>query len=204
MAKRSNRRRESLQHPGAFEADSPISPRRADAHHGQESQNSTNRSDIRPQSYLGANDLPHAHPWGEQLAHQENLPECSSQLPWDAVCAKLSTAARPPASQRGALSAGRPWITSRPSPPYCISPICTCTVGGVHIRTMATTSNAATRKKAPFHVALFRKQTTRARSPGSAPASVPPRPGSSHGAGRNPRPGRGRSWRRRSSAPPGG
>jgi hypothetical protein len=28
-------------------------------------------------------------------------------------------------------------------------------------RTMATTSNAAMRKKTPFHVALFRKQATR-------------------------------------------
>ena len=54
MAKRSNRRWVSLHHPEAFEADSPISPHRADAHHGQESQNSTNRSDIRSQSYLAA------------------------------------------------------------------------------------------------------------------------------------------------------
>ena len=32
----------------------PISPRRADAHHGQEASPSSNRSDIRAQSHLGA------------------------------------------------------------------------------------------------------------------------------------------------------
>ena len=38
----------------AFEAEKPISPRRADAHHGQEASPSSNRSDIRAQSHLGA------------------------------------------------------------------------------------------------------------------------------------------------------
>ena len=52
MAKRSNRRGERLRIPEAFEAAKPLSPLRADAHHGQERQLcSTHRSDIRSQSH---------------------------------------------------------------------------------------------------------------------------------------------------------
>lgn len=52
MEKRSNRRWERLRTPKAHEAAKPLSPRRADAHHGQEQQQcSTNRSDIRSQSH---------------------------------------------------------------------------------------------------------------------------------------------------------
>jgi len=40
-------RRESLSSAVAFEAEKPISPRRVDAHHGQEASPSSNRSDIR-------------------------------------------------------------------------------------------------------------------------------------------------------------
>ena len=52
MAKRSNRRGERLRIPKALEAARPLSPHRADAHHGQERQLcSTYRSDIRSQSH---------------------------------------------------------------------------------------------------------------------------------------------------------
>ena len=124
MAKRSNRRRVSLLHPEAFEADSPISPRRADAHHGQESQNSTNRSDIRSQSYLVAPLLIRScKPGDRALITLPNKPAQKGSP--NGVRAKrdeLSTAARPPASVRGALPGGRPWITLRlhadpPAPP---------------------------------------------------------------------------------------
>lgn len=47
-------------------------------------------------------------------------------------------------------------------------------------------------------------ESSKSNTPDSAPASVPLRPGSSPCGGRNPRPGRGRSWRRRSSGRPGG
>ena len=118
MAKRSNRRRVSLLHPEAFEADSPISPRRADAHHGQESQNSTNRSDIRSQSYLAATLLIRSRkPRDRVLIALPNTPARTgspngARTEWD----ELSTAARPPASVRGALPGGRPWITLRLTP----------------------------------------------------------------------------------------
>ena len=52
MAKRSNRRWERLRIPEALEAAKPLSPHRADAHHGQEQlHRSTHRSDIRSQSH---------------------------------------------------------------------------------------------------------------------------------------------------------
>lgn len=158
MAKRSNRRWVSLAHPEAFEADSPISPHRADAHHGQESQNSTNRSDIRSQSYLVANrSIRSCKPGDWALISLTNtLARRGSPNNRRAECDELSTAARPPASVRGALPGRRPWITLRPhaDPPafrlnqgsprsrtvwfQCrVSRICVphaCLPGGVHIR----------------------------------------------------------------------
>ena len=60
MAKRSNRRWERLRIPEALEAAKPLSPHRADAHHGQEQlHRSTHRSDIRSQS----------HPFAYSSAH---------------------------------------------------------------------------------------------------------------------------------------
>jgi hypothetical protein len=116
MAKRSNRRWVSLLHPEAFEADSPISPHRADAHHGQESQNSTNRSDIRSQSNLFVRLLIRSCKSRDRaLILLPEIPARSSSP--NGVRAgrdELSTAARPPASVRGALPGGRPWITLRP------------------------------------------------------------------------------------------
>ena len=116
MAKRSNRRRVSLLHPEAFEVDSPISSRRADAHHGQESQNSTNRSDIRSQSYLVArHSIRSCKPKDRVLISLPNNPARRGRPnSRRAELAELSTAARPPASERGALPGGRPWITPRP------------------------------------------------------------------------------------------
>ncbi len=116
MANRSNRRRINLSRAMAFEAAFPIRPRRADAHHGQEATSSTNRSDIRAQSHLGARDvirscypgvvalipIPDAKTGGPIHPH----PECNA----------LSTAARPPASVRGALPGGWPWITLQLTP----------------------------------------------------------------------------------------
>jgi hypothetical protein len=116
MANRSNRRWESLSRVQAFEAVSAISPRRADAHHGQEATSSTNRSDIRAQSHLGArNVIRSCYPCVVALIP---IPVAKTGGPIRPrpECNELSTAARPPASVRGALPGGRPWITLQLTP----------------------------------------------------------------------------------------
>ena len=116
MANRSNRRRESLSRAMAFEAAFPISPRRADAHHGQEATSSTNRSDIRAQSHLGTRDVIRScYPCVVALIP---IPDAKTGGPIHPrpECNELSTAARPPASVRGALPGGRPWITLQITP----------------------------------------------------------------------------------------
>jgi len=116
MANRSNRRRESLSRAMAFEAAFPISPRRADAHHGQEASPSTNRSDIRAQSHLGAGCVIRScYPRVAALISIA-VAKTAGPIHRYAECDALSTAARPPASVRGALPAGRPWITLRLTP----------------------------------------------------------------------------------------
>jgi hypothetical protein len=116
MANRSNRRRVSLSRAMAFEAAFPISPRRADAHHGQEATSSTNRSDIRAQSHLGARDVIRScYPCVVALIPIPVAKTGGPIHPCPAYNA-LPTAARPPASVRGALPVGRPWITL-PLPP---------------------------------------------------------------------------------------
>ncbi|MBU1858025.1 MAG: hypothetical protein KKC28_13675, partial [Verrucomicrobia bacterium] len=95
----------------AFEAAIPISPRRADAHHGQEATSSTNRPDIRAQSHLGARDVIRScYP---RVVALIPIPDAKTGGPSHPrpECNELSTAARPPASVRGALPGGRPWIT---------------------------------------------------------------------------------------------
>ena len=122
MANRSNRRWESLSRAMAFEVAFPIRPRRADAHHGQEATSSTNRSDIRAQSHLRARDVIRScYPCVVALIP---IPVTKTGAPIHPrpECNALSTAARPPASVRGALPGGRPWITLqitpiRPPPP---------------------------------------------------------------------------------------
>lgn len=100
----------------AFEAAHPISPRRADAHHGQEATSSTNRSDIRAQSHLGARDVIRScYPGVVALIPIPDAKTGGSTHPGPA-CNALPTAARPPASVRGALPGGRPWITLRRTP----------------------------------------------------------------------------------------
>jgi hypothetical protein len=116
MANRSNRRRESLSRVQAFEAAIAISPRRADAHHGQEAASSTNRSDIRAQSHLRAsNVIRSCYPCVVDLI---SIPVAKTGGPIHprTECNALSTAARPPASVRGALPGGQPWITLRLTP----------------------------------------------------------------------------------------
>jgi hypothetical protein len=139
MANRSNRRRESLSRVMAFEAAIAISPRRADAHHGQEATSSTNRSDIRAQSHLGArNVIRSCYPCVVALIPIP-VAKTGDQNHPRPECNELSTAARPPASVRGALPGGRPWITLRLTPirppPTLKKPrTCPCLSGGVHIR----------------------------------------------------------------------
>ncbi len=113
MANRSNRRRESLSRVMAFEAAFPIRPRRADAHHGQEATSSTNRSDIRAQSHLGARDVIRScYPCVVALIP---IPDAKTGGPIQPrpESNEFSTAARPPASVRGALPGERPWRTLR-------------------------------------------------------------------------------------------
>lgn len=103
MANRSNRRRESLSRALAFEAAFPISPRRADAHHGQEATSSNNRSDIRAQSHLSARDVIRScYP---RVVALIPIPVAKTSGPIHPYTESnaLSTAARPPASVRGAL-----------------------------------------------------------------------------------------------------
>ena len=114
MANRSNRRRMSLSRVLAFEAVIAIRPRRADAHHGQEAPPSTNRSDIRAQSHLVANrSMRSRQPRSLGSILMPNPKREGRSIDRCAECHELSTAARPPACQRGAQSAGRPWITLR-------------------------------------------------------------------------------------------
>jgi hypothetical protein len=116
MANRSNRRRISLSRAMAFEAAHPIRPRRADAHHGQEAMSSTNRSDIRAQSHLSARDVIRScYP---RVVALIPIPVAKTGGPFHPrpECNALSTAARPPASVRGALPVGRPWITLQITP----------------------------------------------------------------------------------------
>ena len=100
----------------AFEAAHPISPRRADAHHGQEALPSTHRPDIRAQSHLGAGYV--IRSCSPHIAALIPIPVAKTGGPIHryAECNELSTAARPPASVRGALPGGRPWITLRLTP----------------------------------------------------------------------------------------
>jgi hypothetical protein len=139
MANRSNRRRISLSRAMAFEAAHPIRPRRADAHHGQEAMSFTNRSDIRAQSHLDARDVIRScYPCVVALIPIPDT-KTSGSIHLRPECNALSTAARPPASVRGALPGGRPWITLqltpiRPPPTPQKYPDCTCLSGGVHIR----------------------------------------------------------------------
>lgn len=81
----------------AFEAAIPISPRRADAHHGQEATSSTNRSDIRAQSHLGARDV--------------------SRSCYPRVVASIPTPAAKPAARSTAVPWIIPQITPIRSPP---------------------------------------------------------------------------------------
>ena len=123
MANRSNRRRESLSRAMAFEAAIAISPRRADAHHGQEAQPSTHRSDIRAQSHLGARRVIRScYPRTPALIPTSNPTTPGGRsIHRRAGCDELSTAGRPSTCQRGA-AAGRPWITLRLTlgqPPQC-------------------------------------------------------------------------------------
>jgi hypothetical protein len=138
MANRSNRRRVSLSRTMAFEAAFPISPRRADAHHGQEAQPSTNRSDIRAQSHLGAGCVIRSRSLRVDALIPIPVAKTSGPIHRRAECDELSTAARPPASEKGALPAGRPWITLRHTlirpPPEKSLPTFPCLSGGVHIR----------------------------------------------------------------------
>ena len=108
MANRSNRRRMSLSRVLAFEAVIAIRPRRADAHHGQEAPPSTNRSDIRAQSHLVANrSMRSRQPRSLGSILMPNPKREGRSIDRCAECHELSTAARPPACQRGAQSAGR-------------------------------------------------------------------------------------------------
>jgi hypothetical protein len=138
MANRSNRRWESLSRAMAFEAAFPIRPRRADAHHGQEATSSTNRPDIRAQSHLRARDVIRScYPCVVALIPIPDT-KTSGSIHLRPECNALSTAARPPASVRGALPGGRAWITLpltpiRPPPTLKKPPTCACLSGGVHI-----------------------------------------------------------------------
>ena len=136
MANRSNRRRVSLSRAMAFEAAYPISPRRADAHHGQEAPPSANRPDIRAQSHLGARRSIHScKPRVQGLISILN-PEArrGRSIRCETERAELSTAARPPACQSGAQPAARPWITPRTSSEPETPTAFPCLLGGVHIR----------------------------------------------------------------------
>ena len=136
MANRSNRRRVSLSRAMAFEAAFPISPRRADAHHGQEAPPSANRPDIRAQSHLGARRSIHScKPRVQGLISILN-PEArrGRSIRCETERAELSTAARPPACQSGAQPAARPWITPRTSSEPETPTAFPCLLGGVHIR----------------------------------------------------------------------
>jgi len=116
MANRSNRRWVSLSRAMAFEVAIPIRPRRADAHHGQEAMSSTNRSDIRAQSHLDARDVIRScYP---RVVALIPIPDAKTGGPIHPrpECNALSTAARPPASVRGALPGDRPWITLQLTP----------------------------------------------------------------------------------------
>jgi hypothetical protein len=154
MANRSNRRWESLSRAMAFEAAHPIRPRRADAHHGQEATSSTNRSDIRAQSHLRARDVIRScYPGVVALIP---MPDAKTGGPIHPrpECNALSTAARPPASVRGALPGGRPWITLqltpiRPPPTLKNPSICACLSGGVHIRPTRLAASVVARSPAP-------------------------------------------------------
>ena len=139
MANRSNRRRVSLSRAMAFEAAYPISPRRADAHHGQEAPPSANRPDIRAQSHLGARRSIHScKPRVQGLISILN-PEArrGRSIRCETERAELSTAARPPACQSGAQPAARPWITPRTSSEPETPTAFPCLLGGVHIRPTA-------------------------------------------------------------------
>ena len=98
----------------AFEE--PISPRRADAHHGQEASPSSNGSDIRAQSHLGAGCV--IRSWFPRVAELIPIAVAKTAGPIHhfAECDALSTAARHPASVGGELPAGRLWITLRLTP----------------------------------------------------------------------------------------
>ena len=136
MANRSNRRRVSLSRAMAFEAAFPISPRRADAHHGQEAPPSANRPDIRAQSHLGARTSVRSCKPRDQvlISLPVSKPGRHRSIHCEAERAELSTAARPPACQRGAQPAGRPWITPRTASEPETPTAFPCLLGGVHIR----------------------------------------------------------------------
>jgi len=136
MANRSNRRRVSLSRAMAFEAAFPISPRRADAHHGQEAPPSANRPDIRAQSHLGARTSVRSCKSQDQvlISLPDPKPGRHRSIRCEAERAELSTAARPPACQRGAQPARRPWITPRTSSEPETPTAFPCLLGGVHIR----------------------------------------------------------------------
>jgi len=93
----------------------PMSPRRADAHHGQAAQNAANRSDIRSQSYLVAKPSLHYCNTRDRVVILKPNSQVRRRRSNNrrAELDALSTAARPPASVRGALPVGRPWITLR-------------------------------------------------------------------------------------------
>ena len=136
MANRSNRRRVSLSRAMAFEAAFPISPRRADAHHGQEAPPSANRPDIRAQSHLGARTPVRSCKPRDQalISLPDPKPGRHRSIRCETERAELSTAARPPACQSGAQPAARPWTTPRTSSEPETPTAFPCLLGGVHIR----------------------------------------------------------------------
>jgi len=149
MANRSNRRRVSLSRAMAFEAAFPISPRRADAHHGQEAPPSANRPDIRAQSHLGARtSVCSCKPRDQVLISlPDPKPGRHRSIRCEAERAELSTAARPPACQRGAQPARRPWITPRTSSEPETPTAFPCLLGGVHIHPRCTCGHSDRRQQ---------------------------------------------------------